>query len=456
MADKYLTFDEFVQIAISAIQTEFPQLNPNVKGHWGSVFSKSNSGAAVAVQSQVQDLERELFPQTATGKYLDWWGAYDQLTRHVPTKATGEVAQAGDPDTVILTGSKYYALSNDQTYLVTADSVIIEHSGTVLTITRDDPPPSTLYTVVTGNGHGLLVGSIVRFSGVVSTPPDFFNDIDLIVTQIIDSSTFQFVKSPGTVATGTGGTYFSSFAEVFLQAQKAGAIGNLSPQIELELLDPPVGITQDAVVVNGGITGGLDEEDNESFRSRIFQSRSALEGVFTVEQIRKAAKTIPGNTRVYIITPNDVDQPATSPDPLPGQVTIYIFRDDDSSPIPTPTILSSTKTAIIEYGKMPANTSADDIFVLAPTLLEVDFTFTSVSPSSSTMKDAVTESLKAFFQDSVDYGKSVPQNSYLAAIQNTQDPVTGEFLKTFSLSAPSGDIIVPDTEIAYLGTVIFP
>lgn len=615
MADKYLEFEEFLSLAESALKNEFPQLNPAITGNWATAFAKGICSAGIAIQSQVQDLEREFFPQTATSEYLDRWGTYEAMTRNIETKAAGPISQKAlpvpDPPDPILVpaGSVYYASANDRNFITLSDAYVQEHIGDILTATSDpagdilaavsDPfdfvgnivsasndtvtttivtesphlltagltvtiagilsvPPGlfdgtftvsavlsdtefqylltqpgpktgtggtfttefTRVTIGTAAPHGLDVGSDVTIADVVSTPVDVFNGF-YSVTDILSDTEFQYEQyGPQTALTGTdgtftalevtvsivtsaphdllagstvtisgvvsdpvdafngdfdiaeivsdteflyekdtlpsapsgtGGEYSSFFSRIDVEAEEAGEAGDLSPGTELSLVDPIPSLVP-AVVLNSGIHGGQDEETDEEYRSRILQSRSELEGVFTPEQVRRAALTVVGNTRAFVVTPNDVPQPAS---PLPGQVEVYVFRDDDPSPIPSATILAQTKENIIKFGKMPAHMSADDLFVFAPTLVITDFVFSSISPNTPGMRSAIAAQLQAFFVDSAEFSKDVPENSYLAAIQNTQDLITGEFLKTFSLTAPVGDIAVGTGEIAYLGTVTF-
>jgi len=141
--------------------------------------------------------------------------------------------------------------------------------------------------------------------------------------------------------------------------------------------------------------------------------------------------------------------------PVPGQVLIFVLRDDDPNIIPSQTILDSTKEAIIENGKKPAHMYEGDIFVLAPTPEVVDFDFSTLIPDTPTMQTAIGDKLQAFFEDNVDFQQAVTEASYLGTIQETQDPITGDFLTSFSLNSPSGNIAIPNGSIAVLGDVTF-
>lgn len=142
--------------------------------------------------------------------------------------------------------------------------------------------------------------------------------------------------------------------------------------------------------------------------------------------------------------------------PAPGQVAVYVLRDNDANIIPTQTVLNTTKTAIIENGALPAHSAEADVFVLGPEVVETDFDFSSITPDTPTMRTAVELQLQAFFEDTVDFEQTVTEAAYLGAIQNTQDLQTGDVLRSFSLTAPVGDIVVEGGQIATLGAVTFP
>ena len=89
------------------------------------------------------------------------------------------------------------------------------------------------------------------------------------------------------------------------------------------------------------------------------------------------------------------------------------------------------------------------------TNMEDPFPASSIDPDTPTMRQAIENQLKAFFEDSVQFGVTVQSDSYRGAIQNTQDLTTSQFLISFDLTSPTGDITVGSGEIATLGTVSF-
>jgi uncharacterized phage protein gp47/JayE len=207
-----------------------------------------------------------------------------------------------------------------------------------------------------------------------------------------------------------------------------------------------------------GLTGGADEEDDESLRRRVLLSRSIIQGVFTADQVRLAALGVSGNTRVFVVRPVLREDPpivTVGTTPAPGQLVVYVLRDNDQNIIPSQNILNQTKQAIIENGQLPAHTSESDLFVFAPSAIPVDFTFSSIEPDTPTMRQAIVDQLTAFFEDQVEFQTNVTQADYLGAINNTEDLQTNTFLGSFSVSSPAGDVSISDGEIAVLGSVSF-
>ena len=273
---------------------------------------------------------------------------------------------------------------------------------------------------------------------------------------VTDRDTFQYqvTGTPATPATGSP-EYDIDLAQIDVEAQDTGLTTNLESGAQLTLVTPISGADDPAFVQFDGLTGGSAEETDDEYRSRILLSRSNISGVFTPDQVKLAALSISGNTRAFVKKPTLSVCSGGSTAPVPGQTSVFILRDNDPNIIPSQGVLDETKDAIIANGALPANTSETDLFVEAPTLVETDFDFTALSPDTPTMRTAVEDNLKAFFEDTVDFEQDVTEASYLGAIQVTQDLQTGAFIVSFTLSTPTGDITVTDGEIAALGDVTF-
>lgn len=446
----YPQYDDLVSQIIAEYRRQLPQVDPTVEGSWSGAFMKGTAALAQTVLLVIRDLEIQLFPQTATDEFLDLWGGYEGLERLTATQASGPIAITGTAGTIIPAGTLLSSATGLQYETLTSASI---ETGidTLESLTRQ----GSIATATTSASHNLATGQSVTISGADQN--DYNGTFSITVTS---ETEFQYTVtgSPTTPATGFIG-YSVTFASVEVLSLDTGSDTNLSNGATLNFVSEITGADTTALVAFGGVTGGTDDEDEESYRARILLSRRSQAGVFTEDQIKLAALGVAGNTRAFVIKPTatvcDAGTGFAGMLPIPGQVAVYILRDDDPDIIPSPAILATTKQAIIDNGKLPAHTSEVDVFVLAPDTVIVNFDFLAMDPDTTTMRTAVENQIRAFFADSVDFETDVTEASYLGAIQSTQDLQTGEFIKSFTLTNPLGDVTVGDGEIAIAGTVVF-
>jgi len=133
-----------------------------------------------------------------------------------------------------------------------------------------------------------------------------------------------------------------------------------------------------------------------------------------------------------------------------GRIQIFFTRDLDADPIPTAPEIADVNTAVLAI--TPANTPDSFVITSAPIALPIDFTFTELTPDSTTMRAAVTANLDQFFNEQVDVNVNIDRDAYRAAIFNTIDPDTGFTVTSFELSSPTGDIVVGTGELPTHGT----
>lgn len=445
----YPTLESLIETARAEFRRQLPNVDPTVFGSWARGFIDGCGAMAHALGFLVRDLEQELFPQTATGEFLDRWGAYEDLPRNPATGASGFISLNGTVAAVINAGEQFTG-SNNVVYSVLSPAAVETVTLLLTSLTRS----GATATAVTPTPHRLATGMSMTVSGAVETE---YNGTFPVTVTGPNSYTYQVTGTPTTPATGTI-TETSNFASLNIQAVTTGPGTNMLAGATLNVSLPDLDSL--AYVQFSGVGGGADLEQDDAYRDRIIESRSNISGVFTEDQIKIAARTVPGNTRVFVKRPvtalGSGTQGLPSYSPAAGQVVVIIVRDNDANIIPTQAVLDQTKAVIIADGKLPAHTRADDVFVLAPVAQVVDFVFSAILPNTETMKTAIRNQLIAFFQDSVTFEEDIPAPSYQGAIQNTRDTVTGERLQSFTLSSPTAAIVVADGNIPILGTVTFP
>jgi len=445
----YPTLENLIETARAEFRRQLPDIDPTVYGSWARGFIDGCGAMAHALGFVVRDLEQELFPQTATDEFLDRWGGYENLPRNPATGASGFISLNGTVATLINAGEQFTG-SNDVVYSIISPAAVEVVALLVTSLTRS----GTTATAITTTPHMLATGMQTTISGAVQTA---YNGLVTVTVTGENSFIYQVAGAPSTPATGTI-TETSNFASLNVQAITTGPATNMLAGATLNV--NLANLASLAYVQFGALGGGADLEGDNDYRDRIIESRSNISGVFTEDQIKIAARTIPGNTRVFVKRPvtalGSGTQGLPSYSPAAGQVVVIVVRDNDTNIIPTQSVLDQTKDAIITLGKLPAHTRADDVFVLAPVAQVVDFTFSAISPNTQTMKTSIRNQLIAFFQDTVTFEEDIPSASYNGAIQNTRDTVTGDRLVSFTLSAPPGSIVVADGNIPVLGTVTFP
>lgn len=427
-----------------------PDVDPTIFGSFPRSMIDSAAAMAYDTQLIIRDLSVQLFPQTAEGEYLERWGAYEALPRNATTGAFGFISLQGTVGTIIPSGTRF--TSQGLQYESQSVSTIQNVNQLIDTLTYS----SGTVTATTVVDHSLASGLDVTISG--ADQPEYNGTFSITVVAR-NQFTYDILSPPvATPATGII-SLTSTYASISVACLTPGQDTNLDGAALLSIVTaiPNAGLV--AYAQFDGLSGGTETETDDPYRNRVILSRSIREGVFTADQVELAALSVPGNTRAFVKRPElTVADPNPTPasTPAPGQVFIYILRDNDANILPTQTILNTTKDAIISNGRLPSHTAKVDVLVFAPIPIYVDFIFASLDPDTPTMRNAVFNNLKAFFEDTVDFEKPVLQASYLGTIQNTQDLATGEFINSFSLLAPVGDIIIGAGEIAILGTVTFP
>jgi uncharacterized phage protein gp47/JayE len=426
------SYKEIINRIRSDISSQLPNLDPTIYAAFSKAYVESLGGRSFDIVLLFQQLEKELFPQTATGEYLERWANYEGLTRIPATIATGPIIMTGTG-----TVPKDSELSSSDGNLYTTDNelTLSTQSITLDSLTRSG-------TIATGSiaaGHNLASNITITISGADQT--DYNGDFDITVVSDTDF-TYLIDTTPATPATGTILASYDG-GKVSVTSSNTDKTQNIDSGGLLTLTSSISNVDSEAYVTFDEISGGTNAELDAALLVRILQSRSAPVANFNIGAIEKEAREVSGVTRVLV-------KPIT---PEVGDITLLFVRDGEDSIIPTATDVLNVKNALLEI--KPANTSDSSVIVTAPTPVSTDYTFTAINPNTSTMKTAIENSLSAFYEDSVTFEEDITEDKYRAAIINTVDPDTGDQLLSFTLSTPITDITVSTDEIGILGTILF-
>lgn len=503
---QFPTYQKIIDRIRADVAANLPGTDPTIFGSYLRALADSLGGRSYDLVLLAKQLTNELFPQTASGEYLERWAGYEGLSRNLATVASGPVTFSGPVDTAIAAGTQFRS-DNAEVYALLVGITLASQSQAIATLTR----VGSTATVTTASGHNLATGIEVTISGAkqsitgivragstatATTSGDHYLSIDdsvtisgaveseyngtFTVTGVPSSTTFDYTVS-GTPATPASGTivrttpgYNGTFPVVVIdsttftytltatpplaasgaslawtgnfanvESVNTGSGTNLDSGAQLLPVTPIGGADVKGRVQLDGVSGGTDDETDEALKIRTLQSRSNPVANFNPASLEKLVLSVPGVTRVLVKRIY----------PTVGEVTILFLRDNDDNPIPDGTEIQQVKDVV--YPIVPAQSALEDVHIKGPTAVTQDFTFSAIDPDTSSMREAIEQNLISFFQDEVAFETTVTKEKYSAAIINTIDPLNGDTLTSFTLSPDPGDIVVGDEKIAILGSVTF-
>jgi len=421
------------------VRRELAQSKPFVRRSYLGAIVTGIANRVFEFYGQLRESELESNPLTAV-RNLERFAAGYGYTRLPGRSATGQIflnATPGDTGTVIPNNTNFVS-GNGSIYPSSGDSTI----GVVFAALSSLTYSGTTATATTASPHGLASNAIVTIAGATQSAYNLA-DVPIVVTS---DTTFTYELTATPAATpATGSPLFAGFgATINVQATDAGADQNLDPDAELSFEVPITGLEQDLQVIHPGILDGTDVETDDALRARLLDRIQNPVANFNVAQITARARRVSGVTRVFV-------QENT---PAIGQVTVYFLRDLDADPIPSAAEVDEVEAELIAI--KPAHTADSDVIVSAPTAVETDFAFSSITPDTPAMRTAIRASLTDFFATVPEVGVAVQEDAYRSAIFNTLDPSTGNRVTSFSLSSPAaGNLTATGAQIRTLGSVSF-
>jgi uncharacterized phage protein gp47/JayE len=418
------------------IQNELPESDPFLRNSYIGAVGVGCSGAEYDLYKTIQNLQVQLFPDTATGEFADRWGAFKGVYRNPASHATGTINITGSVGSLIPAGSQLQTAAGLQYTTVNEFTLLIAAKSLATSLARS----GSIVTATTVDNHDFASGNSITIAGANQTE---YNGTFVITVTESKKFTYTITGTPVTPATGTITSSLNCVACPIVSVS-AGFNTNMASGSELIFSSLLAGIDSSAYVTFDGIAGGDDVESDTDYRNRYIYAYQNPISFFNDAAIITTAMQVPGVTRVFV-------QDNT---PGIGQVTIYFTRDNDSYPIPDPAEVIDIQNKIETI--RPATVNPSNIKIYAPTPVLVDFVFSTLDPDTSTMKSAITESLKALFAEVPIVGQSLSQYSYQSAIYQTVDPSSGKFVTSFSLSDPIGDIAVGAGGLAIFNSITFP
>ena len=187
--------------------------------------------------------------------------------------------------------------------------------------------------------------------------------------------------------------------ELAVRALLAGVSGNVEAGDVLTLTSPIAGVMSEVEVI--GISGGADAEDDESLRTRLLmRMQQQPHGGCETDYVAWALE-VPGVTRAWCYPLEDGA----------GTVTVRFVCDDYEAITPTPEMVKLVDDHLETKRPVTALVS-----VKAPTLKPVAVTIESLTPDTSSVREAVKAELQDLFIRESQPGKTVLVSHIRAAI----------------------------------------
>lgn len=217
-----------------------------------------------------------------------------------------------------------------------------------------------------------------------------------------------------------------------IQAVVPGVAGNASSSVRLAFVSPIAGISSNALVSEGGISSGAEEESDALLRTRLLQRIQEVPEGGATGDYERWALAVPGVTRVWVY-PNWLG---------PGSVGVSFAMDGKAgSPVPTEGEVEDVATYIEQLRPVTA-----DVVVFAPTNLPIDFTL-SISPDTSAVRAAVAAELADLIRRDGEPGGVI----LLSRIREAISTAAGESDNTVVF--PEGNIDLDAGELPSMGAI---
>lgn len=231
-------------------------------------------------------------------------------------------------------------------------------------------------------------------------------------------------------------TIASGTATVKVSANDPGILSNTAVSSTLTFVSPIAGVNSEALVATGGLIGGLDIEDDDSYLERILLRIQQPPQGGSAQDYALWAKEVPGVTNVWVYPLEDG----------PGTVIVRIMAYDSfADGIPDSTLITDTQNHIDLKKPVTATVSVE-----APTGVDLDFTIHLIlNPGfvEADVKDDVEAALKDMLRRDASPGGTIYRNRIIEEI----GLVPGVFSSV--LTAPAANVTVAANEISIMGDI---
>lgn len=285
----------------------------------------------------------------------------------------------------------------------TAEAESLARWAAIWGVTRKAATPATGTATVTGTN-----GAIVPLGAILAR---------------VDAVEYK-VTAPTTIVAGT--------AAVPIEAVIAGDAGNADAATQLVFSAPVAGINAVAAAA-AAITGGNEEEGDESLRDRLLTRIQRPPHGGNANDYSAWALAVPGVTRAWVY-PQELGL---------GTVTIRFVMDDRIDIIPTAPDVAAVQEEIDE--QRPVTATA---YVVAPIPEAVDFTIRAV-PNTLAVQEAITEELTDLLRREAEPGGTI----LISHIREAVSLAAGE--TDHEVILPGANVVASAGALPVMGVVSF-
>lgn len=251
----------------------------------------------------------------------------------------------------------------------------------------------------------------------------------------------RYQYTGGGVVVANDPTLALDVAHVVIEATARGAEYNLDAGTSIELEEPISGITPGTgTVEGGGIAGGSDLEELETYRANVLDTiRQRPQGGTLHDFERWTFESNLGFTRVWVIPP------------AAGSNLIEIYAVDDkldpdgNSIFPIGALYSAAEGYVDADHRRPL---CADVSVSAPTPVDLDPAIT-LTPNTAEVQAAVKEEIIQLLIREAEIGGTLP----LTHLEEVVSRAAGETER--AITSPVSDVSVSPGELLVIGTPVF-
>lgn len=425
--------DEEVRKIHADVKAELPTSNPYLKD---SLVRAQNTGLGRRVFDVYYTMRSWLenfFPNTSKGPYQQMWKEVRNIQAVAASKGSGYITATGTLTSTITAGET-----------LKINGVVYETQTTesISTVVRDVVSLTKLggtVTCETDGHHGLADGMTVTIAGATASNDNgtFTNVVVIADDKFTYQNAFSSTTSTGTITASFVG------AEIEVESVLASLDANQDGGTQLQFESEITGVDEYAGVQFLGITGGANAETEDEINQRLAETFANPITSNNGNHIKRVIFDLDkNNTRIWIHYAY----------PAAGEVTVYFVRDNDTDIIPSATDEANALAAVQDVYN--AHTDPDDIHVTGPTGVSVDVTISNVTPATSGMREAVRNTVIAYYRSRNDEGVDDDPAKLTSAIYQTVDPNTGDRLEYMVLGTPATYTNCTIGQIPVLGNLV--